>query len=27
VIQVVALAMIIGFPTISLWLPRILYQN
>jgi tripartite ATP-independent transporter DctM subunit len=27
VIQVVALAMIIGFPTISLWLPRMLYQN
>jgi tripartite ATP-independent transporter DctM subunit len=27
VIQVVALAMIIGFPSISLWLPRLLYQN
>ena len=27
VIQVVALAMIIGFPSISLWLPRMLYQN
>jgi TRAP-type mannitol/chloroaromatic compound transport system permease large subunit len=27
VIQVVALAMIIGFPSISLWLPRLLYQH
>ena len=27
VIQVVALGMIIGFPSISLWLPRLLYQN
>ena len=27
VIQVAALAMIIGFPSISLWLPRLLYQN
>jgi TRAP-type mannitol/chloroaromatic compound transport system permease large subunit len=27
VIQVVALGMIIGFPSISLWLPRLLYQH